>query len=88
VGAVVEGQQGGSVTASIDAAEIHRLVVALSTTWGPASLTCTADRSEEEALHEQQSHPGRDRTAALRALIPAGARRRPELGEAMNCRAG
>ncbi|WP_433275218.1 TetR family transcriptional regulator [Pseudonocardia xinjiangensis] len=56
VGAVVEGQQAGSVTASIDAAEIHRLVVALSATWGPASLTYTADRTEEEAVHQQRRH--------------------------------
>ena len=50
--AVAAGQRSGAVTGDVEAVEVHRMVVALSLTWGPASLTHAADDGEDPAAHE------------------------------------
>jgi AcrR family transcriptional regulator len=51
---IAEAQQRGTVRSDISAFDVMALVVALSMTWSPASLTYSAAAAESEAVHEQR----------------------------------
>jgi AcrR family transcriptional regulator len=51
---ITEAQERGTVRSDISAFDVMALVVALSMTWSPASLTYSATAAESEAVHEQR----------------------------------
>ncbi len=73
-GAIAEAQQAGKLDPLINPADIYSLVIALSLTWGPSSVTYAASHEDSEADHAYRrsviekivarafSDPGRDET--------------------------
>ncbi len=51
---IAEAQQRGTVRSDISAFDVMALVVALSMTWSPASLTFSATPGESDTVHEER----------------------------------
>lgn len=49
--AIVEAQRAGQIDPTISPADVYSLVIALSLTWGPSSVTYAASREDSEADH-------------------------------------
>ncbi|WP_435193586.1 TetR family transcriptional regulator [Streptomyces sp. NRRL F-5630] len=47
-------QEQGAIREDFSPAEVHDMVIALSLTWAPTSVTTAADSSDDDALHDQR----------------------------------
>lgn len=65
---IAAAQSAGYIDATLEPADVHSTVIALSLTWGPTSTTFAASSADDETAHDRRRHVLR--TLVARAYAP------------------